>query len=110
MILFCFRVELFSQVDDRRHIQVIPFDFAVVHPVIATVEAATQMDYDAFRMLGEKLLRVSIELPRPEAHHDTGFPWNMELIEVVVNMPEDALGFLIEKDRIIPACFAVKRH
>ena len=110
MILLSFCIELFSQLNDRRHIQVIPLDFAVAHPVIAAVKAATQMGNNTFRMASQKLLRVSVELPRPEAHHDTGLTGNTELVEIVVDMDEDVTSFLIGKDRITPERFAVKRH
>jgi len=51
---------------------------------------------------------VRIKLIRSEAHHNESFFRDTELVKVIVNMPEDILGFLIKKDRIILECFSVQ--
>ncbi len=67
------------QFDHFRQVEVVPLDPAVIHPFEARIEAATDVDDNPRRVMGQELPRVVVQLSTAKQDGDAVVPTQLEL-------------------------------
>ena len=82
MTAFACREEALAKLDSRQHVQVVPFNFPVVHPPEAAIQSAAQVQHHPPGLRRNDVELNGIQLLRPLANQDDSLVGHTEPGEV----------------------------
>src|SRR5512135_747923 len=94
--------------DLLQQIQVVPFNFTVVHPPKASVQSAAQVQNHPTRVIGQERAHNGIQFLCPLTDQYDCLVGHTQPGEIVFHLVEDLPGFGIEKQGVTRLSFCVK--